>query len=49
MRSKIEYGCFLYQPARKSYLKILNPIYHTGLRLALGVFKTSPEEILYAE
>ena len=49
IRSKIEYGCFIYQPARKSYLKILNPIYHTGLRLVRGAFKTSPVESLYAE
>ena len=41
IRSKIEYGCFIYQSARKPYLKILNPIYHMGLRLILGTFKTS--------
>ena len=49
IRSKIEYGCFIYQSARKSYLKILNPIYHTGVRLALGAFKISSEKSLYAE
>ena len=40
---------FLHPSARKSYRKILYPIYHTGLRLALGAFKTSPVESLYAE
>ena len=49
IRSKIDYGSFIYQSARKSYLKILNPIYHTGLRLALGAFRTSPVESLYTE
>ena len=49
IRSKIDYCCFIYQSARKSYLKSLNPIYHTGLRLALGAFKTTPVESLYAE
>ena len=49
IRSKIEYGCFLCKSARKSYLKILTPIYHTSLRLALRVFQISPVESLYAE
>ena len=34
---------------KKIILKILNPIYHTSLRLARGVFKTSPVERLYAK
>ena len=45
----MDYGCFVYQSARKSYLKSLNPVYHTGLRLALGAFKTTPVESLYAK
>ena len=45
----MDYGCFVYQSARKSYLKSLNPVYHTGLRLALGAFKTTPVESLYGE
>ena len=49
IRSKMDYGWFVYQSARKSYLKSLNPVYHTGLRLALGAFKTSPVESLYTE
>ena len=35
--------------ARKSYLKSLDTIHHQGLRLALGAFRTSPIESLYAE
>ena len=49
IRSKLDYGNFIYQSARKIYLKILNLIYHGGLRLVLGSFKTSPVESLYAE
>ena len=49
IRSKLDYSCFIYQSTRKSYLKSLNPIYHTRLRLALGAFKTTPVESLYAE
>ena len=39
----------IYRSARKSYLKTLNPIYHGGLWLVLGAFRTSPAESLYAE
>ena len=49
IQSQIDYNSFIYQSARKSYLKSLNPIYHTGLRLALGAFKTTPVESLYAK
>ena len=44
IRSKLDYGS-----ARKSYLKSLDTIHHQGLRLALGAFRTSPVESLYAE
>lgn len=49
IRSKLDYGCFIYGLTLKSYLKILATIHHAGLRLALGAFKTSPVESLYAE
>ena len=45
----MDYGCFVYQSARKSYLKSLNPVYYTGLRLALSAFKTTLVESLYDE
>ena len=43
--------CTLLQYLRKSYLKkkTLDPIYHGGLRLIPGTFRTSPAESLYAE
>ena len=49
VRSKLDYGSVVYGSARKSYLKSLNTIHHQGLRLALGAFRTSPVESLYAE
>ena len=49
IRCKIDYSSFIYQSTRKSYLKSFNPIYHTGLRLARGAFKTTPVESLYAK
>ena len=49
IQSKKDYSSFIYQSARKSDLKSLNLIYHTRLRLALGAFKTTPVESLYAK
>ena len=46
----MDYGSIVYGSARKSYLKYLDTIYHQGLRLAVGAFRTSPvEKSLYAE
>ena len=49
VRSKLDYGCFIYGSARKSYLRCLDSIHHLGLRLALGALRTSPVENLYVE
>ena len=49
MRSKLDYGSIVHRLARKSYLAMLDPIHHQGLRLALGVFRTSPTASLYIE
>ena len=49
IRSRLDYGCFIYGAARKTYLKELNTIHHQELRLALGAYRTSPVESLYTE
>ena len=49
VRSKLDYGCFIYGSARKSYLCCLGSINHLGLRLVLGALQTSPLESLYVE
>ena len=49
IRSKLDYGSIVYGSARKSYLMELDTVHHQGLRLALGVFRTSPVENLYVE
>ena len=49
VRSKLDYGCFIYGSARKSYLRCLDSIHHLGLRLALDALRTSPVESLYVE
>ena len=42
-------GSIVYGSARKSYIRLLDPIHHQGLRLSLGVFRTSPAQGLYIE
>ena len=49
VRSKLDYGSIVYGSARKSYVKLLDLIHHQGLRLSLGVFRTSPIQSLYVE
>ena len=49
VRSKLDYGCIVYGSARQSYLRKLDSIHNQGLRLALGAFRTSPVNSLYAE
>ena len=49
VRSKLDYDCFIYGSARKSYLRCLDSIHHLGLRLALGALRTSPVKSLYVE
>ena len=49
VRSKLDYGCIVYGSSAKSNLEILDPIHHSGLRLALGAFRTSPTQSLYTE
>ena len=49
IRSKLDYGSIIYGSARKSYIGMLDTIHHQGLLLALGAFRTSPIESLYAE
>jgi len=49
VRSKLDYGCTVYGSARKSYIKMLDPIHNLGLRICLGAFRTSPVESLYVE
>lgn len=49
IRSRLDYGCFVYGSARPSMLKHLDPVHHQGLRLVLGAFRTSPVQSLYVE
>ena len=49
VRLKVDYGSIVYGSARKSYVKLLDPVHHQGVRLSLGVFRTLPIESLYVE
>ena len=49
VRSKLDYGCFIYGAACKSYISLLDPIQNQGLRLSLGAFRTSPAQSLCVE
>ena len=49
IRSKLDYGYYIYGAARKSYLKTLNTVHHEWLKLILGAFRTFPVESLYSE
>ena len=48
-RSKLDYGSAVYGSTKDYILKELDPIHHQGLRIALGAFRTSPVQSLYAE
>ena len=49
VRSKLDYGCQAYASAATTTLEMLNSVHHLGIRLAIGAFRTSPAESLYAE
>ena len=49
IRSKLDYGCFVYGSARESYIKQLNPILNQAMRLCLGAFRSSPADSLCVE
>ena len=42
VRSKQDYGCFIYGATCKSYISMLDPIQNQCLRLSIGAFRTSP-------
>jgi len=49
IRSQLDNGSIDWGSARKSYIKVLDPIHHQGLRIATGAFRTSQVESLYIE
>jgi hypothetical protein len=49
VRSKLDYASFIYSSASDATLRRLDTVHHSGLRIALGAFRTSPVLSLYAE
>lgn len=47
VRSKLDYGSFVYGSARQSTIRQLDPVHHQAIRLCTGAFRTSPVESLY--
>ena len=45
VRSKLDYGCFIYRAACKFYISLLDSIQNQGLRISLGAFRTSPAQL----
>ena len=42
VRNKIDYGSIICRSTSQTRLQILDPVHHTGIRLCLGTFTTSP-------
>ena len=49
IRSKIDYGCFIYSTAKLTILQTLDPVHNSASRLCTGAFRSSPVDSLYAE
>lgn len=49
VRSKIDYGCIVYQTASQVILNKINPIHNMAIRLCTGAFRSSPTVSLYVE
>ena len=48
-RTKIDYGCQLYNTASTGRTKKLDSIHREGIRIYTGAFRTSPAEALHVE
>lgn len=49
IRQKIDYGCIIYDSAKKRTLNSLESIQNTALRLSIGGFRTSPIKCILVE
>ena len=49
IRSKLDYGCFLYGTASRSSLQLLDSIHNAAIRLCTGAYRSSPVASLYAD
>ena len=49
IRSKIDFGCQVYQSAKLQVLKRLDPVHNMAIRLCTGAFRSSPVDSLYCD
>jgi len=49
VRSKLDYGSFLYSSAAKNQLQRVDVVHNQGLRLCIGAMSSTPNEALYVE
>ena len=49
IRSKLDYGSFIYSSAKESTIGVLDPIHNAAIRLSTGAYRSSPVFSLYAE
>lgn len=49
IRSKLDYGCFVYSSAKPNVLQTLDPVHNAALRLCTGAFRSSPVISIYAD
>ena len=49
IRSKLDYGCHVYECTNSSTKNILNTVHHCAIRIATGAFRTSPITSLLVE
>ena len=49
IRSKLDYGSFIYGSASAATLKTLDPVHNAAIRLCTGAYRSSPVASLYAE
>ena len=49
IRSKLDYGSFIYSSATESTLRLLDPVHNAAIRLCTGAYRSSPVLSLYSE
>ncbi|XP_043198372.1 uncharacterized protein LOC122368480 [Amphibalanus amphitrite] len=49
IRSKLDYGCFIYDNTSHSIKRTLDTVHHSAIRIATGAFRTTPVDSLLAD
>ena len=49
IRSKLDYGSFIYSTASEATLRILDPVHNAAIRICTGAYRSSPVKSLYAD